>query len=51
MPDKFAAPPPSPLARRPCCPHCGQPRRVVQDSATLPVPGLRLAACDCGEGR
>ena len=33
------------------CPHCGEPRRVGPDSDTLPVPGLRLAACDCEEGR
>lgn len=33
------------------CPHCGQPRRIILDDATLPVTGLRLAACGCREGR
>lgn len=33
------------------CPHCGQPRRIILDDATLPVTGLRLAECDCREGR
>lgn len=33
------------------CPHCGQPRRIILDDGTLPVTGLRLAACDCTGAR
>lgn len=31
------------------CPHCGNPRVILRDIETLPVPGWRLVCKECEE--